>query len=142
MLYPVHKKLGFTVVELIVVIVVIGILASIGVVAYRGVQDRAYNVERLNEMKGWESIFSIYASQEKSIQVCPPLAAIAWVPAFQPKHRSMPSLARGGHLLRHLHAGPLPRQRAPQKATVATSCRLVQATGRPVTQLTQASTLN
>lgn len=32
---------GFTVVELIVVIVVIGILASISVVSYRGMQDRA-----------------------------------------------------------------------------------------------------
>lgn len=71
MLHPVHKKLGFTVVELIVVIVVIGILATIGIVSYRGVQERAYNVERLNEMKGWESIFSIYAAQEKKYPSVP-----------------------------------------------------------------------
>lgn len=38
---------GFTIVELLVVIVVIGILAAITVVSYRGVQQRAYNVSRI-----------------------------------------------------------------------------------------------
>lgn len=35
-------KSGFTIVELLIVIVVIGILAAITIVAYNGVQDRAY----------------------------------------------------------------------------------------------------
>ncbi|MBC7868889.1 type II secretion system protein [Candidatus Saccharibacteria bacterium] len=35
------KKSGFTIVELLIVIVVIGILAAITVVAYGGIQDRA-----------------------------------------------------------------------------------------------------
>lgn len=35
------KNLGFTIVELLIVIVVIGILAAIVIVAYNGVQDRA-----------------------------------------------------------------------------------------------------
>jgi len=37
----IHKHLGFTIVELLIVIVVIGILAAITIVAYNGVQARA-----------------------------------------------------------------------------------------------------
>jgi type II secretion system protein G len=36
-----HKQTGFTIVELLIVIVVIGILAAITVVAYSGIQSRA-----------------------------------------------------------------------------------------------------
>ena len=35
------KQTGFTIVELLIVIVVIGILAAISIVAYNGIQDRA-----------------------------------------------------------------------------------------------------
>jgi len=38
---PSHRRSGFTIVELLIVIVVIGILAAITIVAYNGIQDRA-----------------------------------------------------------------------------------------------------
>lgn len=38
-----HAYSGFTIVELLIVIVIIGILAAITIVAYNGIQDRAHN---------------------------------------------------------------------------------------------------
>jgi len=40
---PTKQQTGFTIVELLIVIVVIGILAAITIVAYNGVQSRAYD---------------------------------------------------------------------------------------------------
>ena len=45
----VQRQRGFTIVELLIVIVVIGILAAITVVAYNGISDKAY-VNRTNAM--------------------------------------------------------------------------------------------
>lgn len=39
----IHKQSGFTIVELLIVIVVIGILASITIVAFSGIQNRGYD---------------------------------------------------------------------------------------------------
>lgn len=39
----IKRQTGFTIVELLIVIVVIGILAAITIVAYNGVQNRAYD---------------------------------------------------------------------------------------------------
>lgn len=44
-----HKRNGFTIVELLIVIVVIGILASITVVAYNGIQNRAKDVQNKSD---------------------------------------------------------------------------------------------
>lgn len=44
--YKANKQTGFTIVELLIVIVVIGILAAITLVAYNGLQDRANDSAR------------------------------------------------------------------------------------------------
>jgi prepilin-type N-terminal cleavage/methylation domain-containing protein len=45
------KMRGFTIVELLIVIVVIGILAAIVIVAYNGIQDRAKNTKYQTDAK-------------------------------------------------------------------------------------------
>lgn len=46
-------KSGFTIVELLIVIVVIAILATISIVAYNGIQQRANNTARIAAAKDW-----------------------------------------------------------------------------------------
>lgn len=44
-----RRSTGFTIVELLIVIVVIAILAAISIVAYTGIQQRARDAERLSD---------------------------------------------------------------------------------------------
>jgi prepilin-type N-terminal cleavage/methylation domain-containing protein len=50
MLHKHKQQTGFTIVELLIVIVVIGILAAITIVAYSGMQNRAYNTSIQNDL--------------------------------------------------------------------------------------------
>lgn len=51
---------GFTIVELLIVIVVIGILAAITIVGYTGIAQRATNTKTLVLVSGWERIIRSY----------------------------------------------------------------------------------
>jgi len=63
------KQQGFTIVELLIVIVVIGILAAITIVAYNGIQNRgklaagqALGVSLVKKLEAFNSINSVYPS--------------------------------------------------------------------------------
>ena len=58
---------GFTIVELLIVIVVIGILASVVIVAYNGAQARAQNASRLAELKAWQKSFIQYKTANSGL---------------------------------------------------------------------------
>lgn len=53
------RPTGFTIVELLIVIVVIAILASITIVAYNGIQQRAKSAAYVSALQSWEKILRI-----------------------------------------------------------------------------------
>jgi prepilin-type N-terminal cleavage/methylation domain-containing protein len=59
-----HKRLGFTVVELSIVIVVIAILATITIVSYNGVQRRAQIASVMDGLNKVERSFQLWALNE------------------------------------------------------------------------------
>jgi type II secretion system protein G len=60
------SKSGFTIVELLVVIVVIAILAVITIVAYTGIQARANDSRRLNDLEAIQKALALYKADNGS----------------------------------------------------------------------------
>jgi len=54
------QKLGFTIVELLIVIVVIAILAATSIVAYNGTQQRARDTKRVQDMNSIVKVLEVY----------------------------------------------------------------------------------
>lgn len=54
------NKKGFTLIELMIVIVVIAILAAISIVAYNGIQTRAYDAQMRSDLSGAAKSLYIY----------------------------------------------------------------------------------
>ncbi|HET6924454.1 MAG TPA: type II secretion system protein, partial [Candidatus Saccharimonadales bacterium] len=54
---------GFTIVELLIVIVVIGILAGLVITTYNGIQQKARNTERTTDLKTFQSQLEAYYAQ-------------------------------------------------------------------------------
>ena len=55
-----HKQSGFTIVELLIVIVVIAILAAISIVAYNGIQQRARDSERQSDINTMQKQLELF----------------------------------------------------------------------------------
>lgn len=94
-------KSGFTIVELLIVIVVIGILAAIVIVAYNGVQARARDARRLADIQTVNKALQLYYIDNGSYPVTTPSGMSTaytdtncqlgtkqadWVPGLTPKY--------------------------------------------------------
>jgi len=59
-----QKQKGFTIVELLIVIVVIAILAAITIVAYNGIQARSENTKTINSINAYAKAVHMYAGDQ------------------------------------------------------------------------------
>lgn len=57
---------GFTIVELLIVIVVIAILAAIVIVAYNGIQDKAKFAQKRSDIENLQKLVELYYAQNGS----------------------------------------------------------------------------
>lgn len=61
--YTRNRQVGFTIVELLIVIVVIGVLAAITIVAFNGVSDRANNTRTEDAVSKFRRALIMYATE-------------------------------------------------------------------------------
>lgn len=64
-----RSSAGFTIVELLIVIVVIGILAAITIVAYNGVVQKANNAKTIQAVSDYIKGLSVYTTQNSAYPV-------------------------------------------------------------------------
>lgn len=73
-----NKQRGFTIVELLIVIVVIGILAALVVTTFTGIQQRARNTERQTDIKAIHGQIEAYYAQNGSYPAMAEINDATW----------------------------------------------------------------
>lgn len=76
-----RKQSGFTIVELLIVIVVIGILAALVVTTFAGIQRKARNTERETDVKAIHGQLEAYYAENNAYPALAQLQDTAWVQA-------------------------------------------------------------
>ncbi|HSX43838.1 MAG TPA: type II secretion system protein [Candidatus Saccharimonadales bacterium] len=75
------KQSGFTIVELLIVIVVIGILAALVITTFTGIQQKARNTERQTDIKAIHGQVEAYYAQNGKYPTTGNLQDGAWITA-------------------------------------------------------------
>ncbi len=73
-----HKNKGFTIVELLIVIVVIGILATLVIVTFTGIQQKARNSQRQTDINAIDSHVEAYYAQSGNYPTFAQLNDATW----------------------------------------------------------------
>src|SRR3989344_3077304 len=72
------RQQGFTIVELLIVIVVIGILAALVITTFTGIQQKARNTERTTDIKAIHGQVEAYYAQNGSYPALAELNTATW----------------------------------------------------------------
>lgn len=73
-----NKNKGFTIVELLIVIVVIGILATLVIVTFTGIQQKARNSQRQTDINAVDSHLEAYYAESGAYPALSMLQDSAW----------------------------------------------------------------
>jgi len=73
-----QKQSGFTIVELLIVIVIIGILAGLVITTFTGIQQRARNSERQTDLRALSSQLESYFTTNGSYPAVDDVNTAAW----------------------------------------------------------------
>jgi prepilin-type N-terminal cleavage/methylation domain-containing protein len=73
-----RKQSGFTIVELLIVIVVIGILAALVVTTFSGIQRKARNAERESDVKAVHTQLEAYFNEQNTYPTLANMNDAAW----------------------------------------------------------------
>ena len=74
-----HKSKGFTIVELLIVIVVIGILATLVIVTFTGIKEKARDSKRKNDINAIAAALETYNSDKNTYPTRAHLNDADWV---------------------------------------------------------------
>lgn len=75
---------AFTLLELLVVIAIIGILISMGVVAFSTAQQKGRDSKRHGDVKAMQDAFEQYYAQNTSYETCNTMASAEYLPSGLP----------------------------------------------------------
>lgn len=75
------RQSGFTIVELLIVIVVIGILATLVIVTFTGIQQKARDSQRQTDIQALDSHLESYYAQNGSYPSLTVLTSTGWIGA-------------------------------------------------------------
>ena len=81
----INTKRGFTIVELLIVIVVIAILAAISIVAYNGIQQRAREVQLSSDVNAIKKSMELYKADKGEYPRCPTGSECRFVTEIKPQ---------------------------------------------------------
>jgi type II secretion system protein G len=77
-----NKSKGFTIVELLIVIVVIGILATLVIVTFTGIQQKARNSQRQTDINALDSHLEAFYAENGAYPSAKQVGTPAWVAKY------------------------------------------------------------